>query len=169
MHHATGLTSRLAKLVLVSVFCVLGTPLMASETVEFGSDESARYLTELKKLYLTNSDREALLAHSNGMLDTYALRAGYQVGQSNPQDFLYELSVSAPASCAFARKCVAAAAALPCAIAACRSLGSIPTCNISVLPKVRAVRSTAPSTVSRWWSSCATPKERKSWPRHCPS
>jgi ApaG protein len=30
------------------------------------------------------------------MLDTYALRAGYQVGQSNPQDFLYELSVSAP-------------------------------------------------------------------------
>ena len=144
-----GLTSRLAKLVMVSVFCVIGTPLMASETVEFGSDESARYLTELKKLYLTNSDREALLAHSNGMLDTYALRAGYQVGQSNPQDFLYELSVSAPASCAFARKCVAAAAALPCAIAACRSLASIRTCNISVLPKVRAVRSTAPSTVSR--------------------
>ena len=45
-----GLTSRLAKLVMVSVFCVIGTPLMASETVEFGSDESARYLTELKKL-----------------------------------------------------------------------------------------------------------------------
>mgnify|MGYP006205713607 CR=1 FL=1 len=57
-----GLTSRLAKLVMVSVLCVIGTPLIASEVVEFGSDESARYLTELKKLYLTSSDREALLA-----------------------------------------------------------------------------------------------------------
>lgn len=91
-----GLTSRLAKLVMVSVLCVIGTPLIASEVVEFGSDESARYLTELKKLYLTSSDREALLAHSNGLLDTYALRAGYQVGQANPQDFLYELSVATP-------------------------------------------------------------------------
>ncbi len=91
-----GLTSRLVKLVMVSVFCVIGTPLIASEMVEFGSDESAHYLTELKKLYLTSSDREALLAHSNGLLDTYALRAGYQVGQANPQDVLYELSVATP-------------------------------------------------------------------------
>src|SRR3546814_17572187 len=81
---------------MVSVLFVIGTPLIASEVVEFGSDESARYLTELKKLYLTSSDREALLAHSNGLLDTYALRAGYQVGQVNQQDFLYELSVATP-------------------------------------------------------------------------
>jgi hypothetical protein len=91
-----GLTSRLAKLVMVSVFWAIGTPVMAAEPIEFGSDESAHYLAELKKLYLTTSDREALLAHSNGLLDTYALRAGYQVGQTNPQDFIYELSVAAP-------------------------------------------------------------------------
>ncbi len=91
-----GLTSRLAKLVMVSLFCAIGTPLMAEETVEFGSDESAHYLSELRKLYLASNDREALLAHSNGLLDTYALRAGYQVGQANPQDFLYELSVATP-------------------------------------------------------------------------
>ncbi|WP_037043266.1 hypothetical protein [Pseudomonas sp. BAY1663] len=81
---------------MVSLFCAIGTPLMAAETVEFGSDESARYLSELRKLYLASNDREALLAHSNGLLDTYALRAGYQVGQANPQDFLYELSVATP-------------------------------------------------------------------------
>jgi len=90
-----GLTSRLAKLVMVSVLWVIGTPAMAAEPIELGSEESARYLTELKKLYLTTSDREALLAHSNGLLDTYALRAGYQVGQANPQDLIYELSVAA--------------------------------------------------------------------------
>ena len=91
-----GLTSRLAKLVMVSVLWVIGTPAMAAEPIEFGSDESTLYLTELKKLYLTSSDRTALLTHSNSLLDTYALRAGYQVGQANPQDFLYELSVTAP-------------------------------------------------------------------------
>ncbi|MGE4406623.1 hypothetical protein [Pseudomonas sp.] len=81
---------------MVALFCAIGTPLMAEETIEFGSDESARYLSELRKLYLASNDREALLAHSNGLLDTYALRAGYQVGQANPQDFLYELSVATP-------------------------------------------------------------------------
>ena len=91
-----GLTSRLAKLVMVSLFCTFGTPLQAAEPVEFASDESANYLAELRRLYLTGSDRQALLAHSNGLLGTYALRAGFQIGQTNPQDVLYELSVATP-------------------------------------------------------------------------
>ena len=91
-----GLTSRLAKLVMVSLFCTFGIPLQAAEPVEFASDESANYLAELRRLYLTGSDRQALLAHSNGLLGTYALRAGFQIGQTNPQDVLYELSVATP-------------------------------------------------------------------------
>ncbi len=91
-----GLTSRLAKLVMVSLFCTFATPLVAGESAEFGSDESARYLSGLRELYLASSDREALLAHSNELLDTYALRVAYQVGQANPQDFLYTLSVATP-------------------------------------------------------------------------
>ena len=91
-----GLTSRLAKLVMVSLFCTFGIPLQAAEPVEFASDESANYLAELRRLYLTGSDRQALLAHSNGLLGTYALRAGFQIGQPNPQDVLYELSVATP-------------------------------------------------------------------------
>ncbi|EWC42255.1 hypothetical protein GFL09_00225 [Pseudomonas stutzeri] len=80
---------------MIWVICTIGTSL-AAEPVEFGSDESARYLTGLRELYLADNDRDALLAHSNGMLDSYALRAGYQVGEANPQDFFYTLSVAAP-------------------------------------------------------------------------
>src|SRR5690606_32955611 len=43
--------------------------------------EQARYLDQIKKLYLTNSDRQALLEHCNALLRSYALRADYQIGQ----------------------------------------------------------------------------------------
>jgi len=91
-----GLTSRLARLVMISALWVGGSSALAAQDVEFGSDESARYLAELRNLYLAGSDREALLVHSNGLLDTYALRVAYQVGQPNAQDYFYELSVAAP-------------------------------------------------------------------------
>lgn len=55
--------------------------------------EQAAYLDGLKRLYLTDNERQALLAHSNALLETYALRAGYQVGQAQRQDLLYRLNV----------------------------------------------------------------------------
>ncbi|MDN5515617.1 MAG: hypothetical protein L0G82_10305 [Pseudomonas sp.] len=55
--------------------------------------EQAAYLDGLKRLYLTENERQALLAHSNALLETYALRAGYQVGQAQRQDLLYRFSV----------------------------------------------------------------------------
>lgn len=57
-----------------------------------GGDESARYLEQIRKLYLTGDERQALLAHSNALLQTYALRAGYQIGSSTPHDIVYQLS-----------------------------------------------------------------------------
>jgi len=68
----------------------------AAEPLQLSSEESARYLAELRRLYLTNSDRQALLAHGNGLLETYALRAGYQVGQPDAQDVLYRLDLGSP-------------------------------------------------------------------------
>nr|MBF0682598.1 hypothetical protein [Pseudomonas sp.] len=58
------------------------TQIAARDTNSLTSDESANYLAGLKSLYLTESEREALLAHSNALLGTYALRAGYQVGRA---------------------------------------------------------------------------------------
>ncbi|WP_256665817.1 hypothetical protein [Pseudomonas sp. 8Z] len=58
-------------------------------------DEQAAYLSELKRLYLTTDERQALLAHSNALLDTYALRAAYQVGQAQRGDLSYRLRAGA--------------------------------------------------------------------------
>ncbi|WAJ38153.1 hypothetical protein OU800_02640 [Pseudomonas sp. GOM7] len=54
------------------------------------------YLDNLKRLYLTQNERQALLLHSNALLDTYALRAAYQVGQPQRQDLLYQLRLGEP-------------------------------------------------------------------------
>lgn len=77
--------------------CLLSAPGWAAEPAAgLSSSEQARYLADLKRLYLTQDDRQALLAHSNDLLKTYALRAAYQVGQSQRQDLLYQLSAGAP-------------------------------------------------------------------------
>ena len=79
----------------------LGAALSAAVPVLAGADdkgalqgaEQAAYLEELKRLYLTGNERQALLAHTNALLETYALRAGYQVGQAQRQDLLYRFEV----------------------------------------------------------------------------
>ncbi|MCY1281441.1 hypothetical protein D9M68_646310 [compost metagenome] len=89
---------------LAFIAALLGqTPLLAAETpaaeeskVQLSSAEQGRYLSELKRLHGTQDERKALLAQCNQLLDTYALRAGYQVGQAQRQDLLYQVSVSAP-------------------------------------------------------------------------
>lgn len=60
------------------------------------STEQSNYLSELKRLYLTADERQALLAHSNELLKTYALSAAYQVGQAQRQGLLYQLSLAGP-------------------------------------------------------------------------
>lgn len=91
-----GLTSRRSKLLVFSLFLLLSGPLRAEQSSGLDSAESSQYLSELKALYLTQSERQALLDHSNALLKTYGLRAAYQVGQPNPQDLEYRLSVGAP-------------------------------------------------------------------------
>lgn len=79
----------------------LGAALSAAVPVLAGADdkgalqgaEQAAYLEELKRLYLTGNERQALLTHTNALLETYALRAGYQVGQAQRQDLLYRFEV----------------------------------------------------------------------------
>ncbi|WP_457436036.1 hypothetical protein [Pseudomonas sp. TE3786] len=65
----------------------------AEPEAELSGAEQARYLNELKHLYLTSDERQALLAQSNELLDTYAVRAAFQVGQAERRDQVYQLSV----------------------------------------------------------------------------
>lgn len=90
------LTRKLQRVGLMLIVA-LGIQLPAfAEGNSLASDEPARYLSELRKLYLTKDDRTALLAHSNALLQSYALRAGYQIGSSAPRDLLYSLSLGEP-------------------------------------------------------------------------
>lgn len=89
-----GLTRRLSGLLLLLALGG-GGPSVAAEA-QLSGDEQARYLAELKRLYLTDDERKALLTHSNTLLDTYALRAAYQVGKVQRSDLRYQLSVPAP-------------------------------------------------------------------------
>ncbi|MBC9249138.1 hypothetical protein A9179_02490 [Pseudomonas alcaligenes] len=91
-----GLTRRLSGLLLVAALGgAAPVPAVAAEA-QLSGEEQARYLAELKRLYLTKDERKALLAHSNALLDTYALTAAYQVGQAQRSDLRYQLSVVAP-------------------------------------------------------------------------
>jgi hypothetical protein len=90
------LTRKLIRTLCLSA-CLAAPVLQASEpTSSLTSADQANYLAELKALYLTENERKALLAHANSLLQTYALRAAYQVGQAQRQDRLYQLQVSAP-------------------------------------------------------------------------
>jgi hypothetical protein len=77
--------------------CLVAPPALAGEPAAgLSSAEQASYLDGLKRLYLSQDERQALLQHSNALLTTYALRAGYQVGQAQRQDLLYQLRLGAP-------------------------------------------------------------------------
>lgn len=65
-----------------------------AEPAALASSEQVDYLKQLKQQHATASERTALLAEVNRLLTQHALRAGYQVGYSNPQDFLYSVSVA---------------------------------------------------------------------------
>jgi len=82
------------KLLVASIFCYAAVQVHAAESLQFDTSEAERYLSDLKALYMVSSERDALLAHSNGLLDTYALRVAYQVGVPNPQDLHYRLSAA---------------------------------------------------------------------------
>lgn len=57
------------------------------------SVDQERYLAELKRLYPRQAPRKALLEHCNRLLESYALRAGYRVGERQPSDLFYQLSI----------------------------------------------------------------------------
>ena len=73
--------------------CALSGIASADDKALLQGVERVAYLDGLKRLYLTDSERQALIAHTNALLETYALRAGYQVGQAQRQDLLYRFNV----------------------------------------------------------------------------
>lgn len=91
-----GLTRQLGgALLLCGLLFSIGA--RAAETQPaLSSEEQARYLSELKRLYMTSDERKALFAHANSLLSTYALSAGYQVGQADRRDLRYQLSLARP-------------------------------------------------------------------------
>ena len=72
---------------------IAATSCSFAEPATLESSEQVNYLNQLKRQHATTSERTALLAEVNSLLTQHALRAGYQVGYSNPQDFLYSVSV----------------------------------------------------------------------------
>jgi len=90
------LTRNLTRLALSLVLLGAGGLHAAEPSAEQGSSlggqEQAHYLAQIKKLYLTSNDRQALLTHANALLETYALRAGYQIGSAHPKDIIYQLA-----------------------------------------------------------------------------
>lgn len=90
------LTRRLGVVMLFAALGVAGPALAAQPAAQLDGQEQGRYLAELKKLYLTGDERQALLAHCNDLLTTYALRAAYQVGQAQREDRIYQVALGGP-------------------------------------------------------------------------
>ena len=66
----------------------------SDSALSLNSAEQGRYLAELKRLYPGKAPRQALLEHCNRLLQSYALRAGYRVGETQHDDLLYQLSIA---------------------------------------------------------------------------
>ncbi|MFZ3182525.1 MAG: hypothetical protein A2Y50_08455 [Pseudomonadales bacterium RIFCSPLOWO2_12_59_9] len=75
---------------------VLGSVSAAEIDSGLSSPEQVSYLAGIQRAHPHVSERQALLAQCNQLLKTYALRAGYQLGQADPRDLLYQLSISGP-------------------------------------------------------------------------
>lgn len=90
------LTSKLISPLLLGACLALGPVFAGEPAAGLSGGGQASYLAELKRLYLTQDERQALLAHSNDLLQTYALRAAYQVGQAQRQDLLYQVRLGGP-------------------------------------------------------------------------
>lgn len=92
--------TRKLKWLMFSTLFAAGLPALAVEPEAapqqaLDGQEQARYLGQIKTLYLTSNERQALLEHCNALLRSYALRADYQIGQRQREDILYQVSVSA--------------------------------------------------------------------------
>jgi hypothetical protein len=70
-----------------------GSDATSNQISSLDGAEQARYLAELKHLYPRQAPRKALLEHCNRLLESYALRGGYRVGEAQRDDLLYQLSI----------------------------------------------------------------------------
>lgn len=70
-----------------------GSETSGNQVSQLDGAEQARYLAELKHLYPRQAPRKALLEHCNRLLESYALRSGYRVGEARRDDLLYQLSL----------------------------------------------------------------------------
>jgi hypothetical protein len=91
----TRLTRLVRPLGLIFFTGVLGSAAAADIDAGLSSAEQAAYLAAIEHAHPGVSERQALLAQCNQLLEAYALRAGYQIGQANPRDLRYQLSIGA--------------------------------------------------------------------------
>jgi hypothetical protein len=92
----TLLTRLLRPLSLIFLTGLLGSVCAAEIDSGLSRPEQVSYLAAIKRAHPSVTERQALLAQCNQLLQTYALRAGYQLGQADPRDLLYQLSIGAP-------------------------------------------------------------------------
>lgn len=78
----------------LGLFIAIAATFSFAEPALIDSGEQTNYLNQLKRQHATDSERTALLAQVNSLLAEHALRAGYQVGHANPQDYLYSVSIA---------------------------------------------------------------------------
>ena len=90
----------LTRLTLALSLIFIGGAFSSAGAAEIGSGlsspEQASYLAAIKQAHPRANERQALLAQCNHLLSTFALRAGYQLGQADARDQLYQLSIGAP-------------------------------------------------------------------------
>lgn len=70
------------------------SPSAAGPAIE--NTEKEQYLNQLKIQHATSSERTALLAQVNSLLNEHALLKGYQVGQPQAADWLYSVRIAQP-------------------------------------------------------------------------
>lgn len=86
---------------MLQAFCLLlGVLVVTVASADVGAtlsgDEREKYIEEIKLLQATDDETAALLMQLNYLLQEHALLAGYQVGQAQPRDYLYEASIGEP-------------------------------------------------------------------------
>ena len=86
---------------MLQAFCLLlGVLVVTVASADVGAtlsgDEREKYIEEIKLLQATDDETAALLMQLNYLLQEHALLAGYQVGQAQPSDYLYEASIGEP-------------------------------------------------------------------------
>lgn len=83
-------------LLVLPSYVLAQTPEQTQGVASLHGEERSNYIEQVKHLHASQDETEALLLQLNFLLQEHALLAGYQVGMSQPQDYLYSVRIAEP-------------------------------------------------------------------------